>query len=128
MRQYLIMKMMVRCRYGTHTRAAHAGGAIWADANERFFFAISAPRSQTWYDSQLDLDPERLVFIDETGASTKLARRHGWALRGQRLRCSVPHVHWKTTTFVGVLRLSGMTVPMVLDGPMNGAWFLAYVQ
>lgn len=40
----------------------------------------------------------------------------------------MPHGHWKTTTFVGALRLTGMTAPMVLDGPMNGAWFLAYVQ
>ena len=40
----------------------------------------------------------------------------------------MPHGHWKTTTFVGALRLSGMTAPMVLDGPMNGAWYLAYVQ
>ena len=40
----------------------------------------------------------------------------------------MPHGHWKTTTFVGALRLPGMTAPMVLDGPMNGAWFLAYVQ
>ncbi len=40
----------------------------------------------------------------------------------------MPHGHWKTTTFVGALRLSGMTAPMVLDGPMNGAWFLAYIQ
>ena len=68
------------------------------------------------------------MFIDETGASTRIARRHGRAPRGQRLRCSVPHGHWKTTTFVGALRLTGMTAPMVLDGPMNGAWFLAYVQ
>ena len=57
-----------------------------------------------------------------------MARRHGRAPRGQRLRSSVPHGHWKTTTFVGALRLSGMTAPMVLDGPMNGAWFLAYVE
>ena len=85
-------------------------------------------RRQAWFDGQLDLDPDRLVFIDETGASTKMARRHGRAPRGQRLRSSVPHGHWKTTTFVGALRLSGMTAPMVLDGPMNGAWFLAYVQ
>ena len=68
------------------------------------------------------------MFIDETGASTKMARRHGRAPRGQRLRSSVPHGHWKTTTFVGALRLSGMTAPMVLDGPMTGAWFLAYVE
>jgi transposase len=85
-------------------------------------------RRQAWFDSQRDLDPARLVFIDETGASTKMARRHGRAPRGQRLRSSVPHGHWKTTTFVGALRLTGMTAPMVLDGPMNGAWFLAYVE
>ena len=57
-----------------------------------------------------------------------MARRHGRALRGRRLRSAIPHGHWKTTTFVGALRLSGMTAPMVLDGPMTGAWFLAYVQ
>ena len=57
-----------------------------------------------------------------------MARRHGRALRGERLRFSVPHGHWKITTFVEPLRLSGTTAPMVLDGPMNRAWFLAYVQ
>ncbi len=81
-----------------------------------------------WFESQPDLDPSTLVFIDETGADTKMARRHGRAPRGQRLRSSVPHGHWKTTTFVGGLRLSGMTAPMVLDGPMTGDWFGAYVE
>jgi transposase len=57
-----------------------------------------------------------------------MARLHGRALRGQRLRASIPHGHWKTTTFIGALRLTGMTAPMVLDGPMTGAWFLAYVE
>ncbi|MDO8912778.1 MAG: IS630 family transposase [Phenylobacterium sp.] len=85
-------------------------------------------RRQSWFEGQLDLDPARLVFLDETGATTKMARRHGRALRGQRLRASVPHGHWKTTTFIGGLRLTGMTAPMVLDGPMTGAWFLAYVE
>ena len=55
-----------------------------------------------------------------------MARLHGRAPRGQRLRASIPHGHWKTTTFVGALRLTGMTAPMVLDGPMTGEWFLAY--
>ena len=68
------------------------------------------------------------MFLDETGATTKMARRHGRAPRGERLRASVPHGHWKTTTFIGGLRLSGMTAPMVLDGPMTAAWFLAYVE
>jgi hypothetical protein len=85
-------------------------------------------RRQAWFDTQLDLDLERLVFIDETGASTKMARRHGRAPRGQRLRMSVPHGHWKTTTFVGALRFTGMTAPMVLDRAMTAAWFLAYVE
>jgi transposase len=74
------------------------------------------------------LQPERLVFIDETGASTKMARRYGRALRGERCRAPVPHGHWKTTTLVGALRLEGMTAPMVLDGAMHGAAFLAYVE
>ena len=85
-------------------------------------------RREAWFDGQLDLDPETLVFIDETGASTKMARLHGRAPRGERLRGAIPHGHWKTTTFVGALRLSGMTAPMVLDGPMTGEWFLAYTR
>lgn len=68
------------------------------------------------------------MFIDETGASTKMARLRGRAQRGERCRAPVPHGHWQTTTFTGALRLSGMTAPMVLDGPMNGAAFLAYVE
>ncbi|MFW8642875.1 IS630 family transposase [Rhizobium beringeri] len=85
-------------------------------------------RRQEWFDGQLDLDPAKLVFIDETGLSTKMARLRGRSLCGQRCRSAVPHGHWKTTTFTGALRLSGMTAPMVLDGPMNGAAFLAYVE
>jgi transposase len=56
-----------------------------------------------------------------------MARLRGRARRGQRCRAPIPHGHWKTTTFTGALRLSGMTAPMVLDGPMNGPAFLAYV-
>lgn len=57
-----------------------------------------------------------------------MARLRGRAPRGERCRAAVPHGHWKTTTFTGALRMSGMTAPMVLDGPMNGAAFLAYVE
>jgi transposase len=74
------------------------------------------------------LDAERLVFIDETGASTKMARLYGRARRGQRCRAPVPHGHWETTTFTGALRLNGLTAPMLLDGPMNADAFLAYVE
>ena len=87
-----------------------------------------ARRRQAWFDGQPELDPGRLIFIDESGASTKMARLRGRARRGERCRAAVPHGHWKTTTFVGALRLCGMTAPMVLDGPMNGPAFLAYVE
>ncbi len=85
-------------------------------------------RRENWFDSQLDLDPERLVFIDETWASTNMARKRGRAPRGQRLRVGVPHGHWKTTTFIAGLRLSGMTAPLVLDGPINRIAFQAYID
>jgi transposase len=57
-----------------------------------------------------------------------MARRYGRSKRSTRCRAPVPHGHWKTTTFVGALRLQGMTAPMVLDGAMHGAAFLAYVE
>ncbi|WP_258120155.1 IS630 family transposase [Mesorhizobium onobrychidis] len=85
-------------------------------------------RRRTWFDGQLDLDPERLIFIDETAASTKMARLRGRSLRGERCRAAVPHGHWKTTTFTAGLRLGGLAAPMLLDGPMNGSAFLAYAE
>jgi transposase len=85
-------------------------------------------RREDWFDGQLDLDPERLVFIDETWASTNMARLRGRAPKGERLRAGIPHGHWKTTTFVAGLRLSGMVAPMVLDGPINRDAFAAYVN
>lgn len=57
-----------------------------------------------------------------------MTRRYGRAPRGQRLVTSVPHGHWKTSTFVAGLRTSGLTAPLVLDGAMNGEVFLAYVE
>jgi len=81
-----------------------------------------------WRASQAELSPEHLVFIDESGASTKMTRLYGRCARGKRLVCTVPHGHWKTATFVGALRQDGMTAPCVFDGPMNGETFLAWVE
>jgi transposase len=83
---------------------------------------------EAWFEGQLDLDPEHLVFIDETGASTKMARLRGRAKRGERCRAAVPHGHWKTTTFTAGLRLDGLCAPMLLDGAMDGEAFRAYVE
>jgi transposase len=73
------------------------------------------------------LNPERLVFIDETWAKTNMTRPRGRALRGQRLLASVPHGHWKTTTFLAALRTTGLTAPLVVDGAINGELFLGWI-
>jgi transposase len=85
-------------------------------------------RRQEWFEGQIELDPERLVFIDETWASTNMARLHGRAPKGERLRAGIPQGHWKTTTFVAGLRLTGLMATMVLDGPINRDAFQAYVE
>ena len=86
-----------------------------------------AAERAAWKASQPEIDIHRLVFIDETGASTKMARLYGRSPCGQRCVAALPHGHWKTMTFVGALRATGMTAPMVLDGPMDGPAFEAYV-
>ena len=68
------------------------------------------------------------MFIDETWAKDNMTRRYGRCRRGQRLIDKVPLARWETTTFVAALRHDGLTAPMVLDGPINGEWFLAYVE
>ena len=81
-----------------------------------------------WREAQAGLDPTRLVFIDETWVSTNMVRRYGRAPRGQRLIARVPQGHWKTTTFLAALRCDAITAPCVIDGPINGELFLAYVE
>ena len=68
------------------------------------------------------------MFIDETAATTKMVRHYGRCARGQRLLAKVPHGHWKTLTLVAALRVDGLTAPYVVDGAMDGAAFLAYVE
>ena len=74
------------------------------------------------------MDPERFVFLDETSANTAMTRLYGWGPRSERLVDTAPHGHWKTTTFVAGLRESGIVAPLVLDGPMTGEVFRAYVE
>ena len=68
------------------------------------------------------------MFLDETGATTKMARLRGRSPKGERCRAAVPHRHSKTTTLVAGLRLDGLTAPMVIDGAMNGAAFTTYAE
>ena len=83
---------------------------------------------EAWFDGQTDLQPERLIFVDESGLSTKMARLRGWAPKGERCRAAIPHGHWNTTTFVAGLTLSGFCAPMLLDGPMDGDAFVTWCE
>ena len=74
-------------------------------------------RREAWFDGQLDLDPGKLIFIDETSASTKMARLCGRAKKGERCRAAIPHGHWKTTTFTAGLRLDGLAAPCCSTAP-----------
>ena len=87
-----------------------------------------AYKRERWKRYQARLDPKRLVFIDETWAKTNMTRTHGRCAKGQRLVAKVPHGHWKTLTFLAALRHDGITAPFVLDGPINGDWFRAWVE
>ena len=82
---------------------------------------------EDWFERQPDLDPDRLVFLDETAATTKMVRRYGRAPRGQRCRIGVPHGHYKTTTLTAALRATGLIARTAFDGATNGTRFRDYV-
>lgn len=77
---------------------------------------------------RMQLEPYRLVFIDETGTNTKMTRLRGRCPRGQRLRAKAPFGHWLTQTFIAGLRCEGLTAPFVVNEPMNRAIFDVYVE
>jgi len=73
------------------------------------------------------VEPARLVFLDETGAKTNMTRLYARTKRGARALDYAPQGHWSTTTLVAALTTQGAVAPMVLDGPMDSAAFRAYV-
>jgi transposase len=74
------------------------------------------------------LEPHRLVFLDETGTTTKMTRLRGRCLKGKRLRSKAPFGHWKTQTFIAGLRCDALTAPFVIDAPMDRRIFETYIQ
>ena len=77
---------------------------------------------------RMRLEPHRLIFLDETGTTTKMTRLRGRSLKGQRLRAKAPFGHWKTQTFIAGLRCSALTAPFVIDAPMDRRIFETYVE
>jgi transposase len=87
-----------------------------------------ARRRVQWIKYQDRVEPERLVFIDETWTRTDMAALRGWSPRGQRLPTKVPHGRWKTMTFLAALRHDRIEAPWFLEGPIDGESFRLYVE
>jgi putative transposase len=87
-----------------------------------------ARRRARWCRYQQRIDPKRLVFLDETWTKTNMAPLRGWSPKGQRLRAKVPFGHWNTMTFIAALRHDRIEAPWLLDRPINGDRFQAYVE
>jgi transposase len=87
-----------------------------------------AQARRAWAEAAPKLDPAKLVFLDETWATTAMTRARGRCPRGERLVCPVPHGRWRTTTFLCGLRADGLVAPLVLDGAVDGPAFLAWVE
>src|ERR1700751_74319 len=105
-----------------------------ASASKKTLFATEqdrpdvARRRRRWQAYQDRLDPARLTFIDETWAKTNMTRLRGWAPRGHGLLSKVPQGQWRTLTFLAALRCDRIHPPFVIDGPIDGETFLAYVE
>jgi len=106
--------------------ARHDGEKKTGHAEEQEREDVAEARA-AWRADQHKLEPSRLVFLDESGVNTKMARRQGRAPKGQRLVASIPHGHWSTNTFIAGLRHDGIVAPWLLNGPMNGDAFLTYI-
>jgi len=96
-------------------------------ASEQQRADVAAART-AWIAAQPDLAPARLVFIDETGTTTNMARLRGRAKRGRRVVGRVPWGHWKVLTFVAALRCDQITAPFVIDRAMTRAIFVEYLR
>jgi transposase len=116
---------MAQCGGSSGTRGSVSKKSLYASEQDR---ADIARRRARWKQHQGRLDPRRLVFIDETWAKTNMTRRHGHCRRGERLVAKVPQGRWRTLTFLAALRCDRITAPCVIDGPINGVSFRAYVE
>ena len=87
-----------------------------------------AQQRAEWRASQKQIDPDKVVFLDETWAKTNMTRRYGRAPVGTRLEEKTPCGRWETTTFLGALRAEGFIAPLTIDGAINGSLFLAWVK
>src|ERR1041385_1364444 len=119
--------MFITARCGSSCTTSNSASKKSVVAGERDRPEVARRRAQ-WIKRQKNIDPERLVFIDETWTRTDMAPLRGWAPSGQRLIAKVPHGRWKTLTFLAALRHDRIEAPWLLEGPIDGESFRLYVE
>lgn len=121
-------------RVGQHRHDVEHAAPARPDAQKKCLEAAERARAdiaearRLWDELKSKLDVRRLVFLDETWTKTNMTRLYGRAPRGQRVIGRVPHGHWQTTTFLAGLRHDRIVAPLVLDGPIDGTTFRAWVE
>src|ERR1700736_172326 len=113
-----------RCGGSSPPRASASKKIVHASEQER---PDVAEARAAWQAEQPDLDPARLVFLDETGTTSNMARLRGRAKRGHRVVGRVPWGHWKRMTFLAALRHDAITAPFVINPAMTAAIFREYL-
>ena len=118
----------LRCHVGSFASAIGSKKTLRASEHDRPDIKASARGMDLKRQPLMRLEPHRLVFLDETGTTTKMTRLRGRSLRGRRLLSKVPFGHWKTQTFIAGLRCDALTAPFVIDAPMDRRIFETYVE
>src|SRR6202044_2299512 len=117
-----------RCRAGSSATVIASKKTLVASEQDRPDVQQAREEWTSARPPRMRLEPHRLVFLDETGTTTKMTRLRGRCPEGQRLRSKAPFGHWKTQTFIAGLRCDGLTAPFVVDAPMNRRIFETYVE
>jgi len=85
-------------------------------------------RREQWRADTADIDPKRLVFIDESGVTTDMTRLYGRAPRGQRIHEGTPDGRWHTVTLLGAVTCQGWQAVMTVESATDGDVFLTYLK
>ena len=118
----------LRCRAGSFAPAIVSKKTLRASEHDRPDVKQAREEWTAVRQPEMRLEPHRLVFLDETGTTTKMTRLRGRCLKGRRLLSKAPFGHWKTQTFIAGLRCGALTAPFVIDAPMDRRIFETYVE
>ena len=120
--------------YSGANRWSGYGCSVWSCGVKKTLHAseqdtdVGRLRRQAWWQQVSQIDPQQLVFLDESGITTEMTRRYGRASRGERVCEGAPAGHWHTLTLLGAISLEGLMATMTIESPTDSDVFLTYVE